>query len=253
MSPSGLTTLSTLWSLLPEQIFAFDSLVPDAAPMASKSPFKKHEIYVGAMASVNLPMIINQNTYGVFGDKEPAYSPTIGYGASVRLGYVYKHRYTVETGFVFLSKMGQNYADKFSGVDARRQVTLSYMHVPLLLQYRLGHSHSKKHSTPWCVGLGAQLDLLQKAAISFDGNQVGLGEIQPIADARAYFKPVGISALVNVERDIYINKFMFVGVGLRAAFSNDINSTMHPVADDYGISHNFSLGLHVSINGFLRR
>lgn len=46
---------------------------------------------------------------------------------------------------------------------------------------------------------------------------------------------------------------MFVGVGLRATMSNDINSSDHPVDDDYGLSHNFAVGLHVSLNGFVRK
>jgi hypothetical protein len=253
-SAESLLMLVPLGPYLPEKELPIDSLCDLYVAPSAGGRFKKHEMYLGVSGNVNLPMIINQNTLGAYGPKELAYSPAIGYQASVRLGYIYKNRYAIETGFIFLSHMGQNYSDVFKGKDAKRQVRLDYMHVPLLLQYRLGFSHSKKVNAPWTVGLGAQLDILRSASIGFDGNQYEpVGELTAIPDAWAYFSPIGISGVLNVERDFYLSKFMFVGVGLRASMSGDINSTDHPVIDDYGLSHNFAVGLHVSLNGFLRR
>lgn len=239
---------------LPQTDLPTDSLCDKYVAPIAGGRFRKHEVYLGVSGNVNLPMIVNQNTLGAYGPKELAYSPAIGYQASVRLGYIYKNRYAIEIGFIFLSHMGQNYSDVFKGKDAKRQVRLDYMHVPLLLQYRLGFSHSKKFNAPWTIGLGAQIDILRSSSIGFDGNQYEpVGELTAIPDAKAYFSPIGISGVLNVERDFYLTKFMFVGVGLRATMSNDINSSDHPVDDDYGLSHNFAVGLHVSLNGFLRK
>lgn len=217
---------------------------------------RNHEIFLGIQANFNLPLIFNQNTYEVFSGKELAYKSTFGIASGVRLGYTYKQQYGFETGFIFYSRQGQDYEESFSGVTAKRQVKFQYFQIPIVLRYKFKEKKTKKFPSPWVIDLGAQIDLLQSAAITYNGNDFPLDTIQnPAATDIDYFRATTVSAVIALEREIYFTKFLFLGIGIRTTFSSDINAKDRPVVNDgkgYAKSHNFTFGFTLSLNGALQ-
>ncbi|MBL4586250.1 MAG: outer membrane beta-barrel protein [Flavobacteriales bacterium] len=213
---------------------------------------KNHELFAGLHANFNLPLIFNQNTYEVFNGKELAYKPNFGLASGTRIGYTYKKQYGFETGFIFSSKQGQDYEETFKGVKARKQVKLQYFNIPLVLRYKFKEKKAKKFPSPWVINLGAQVDLLQSATITYNGNDFPLDSIQnPQADDKDYFRATTISAVLGLEREVYFTKFLFLGIGIRTTFSSDINAKDRPVMNDgkgYMKSHNFTFGFTLSLN-----
>ena len=237
------------------QVTAAD--ISDKLPLMVQEGIKNHEIFAGFHANFNLPLIFNQNTYEVFNGKELAYKPTFGMASGLRVGYTYGKQYGIETGFIFYSKQGQNYEETFNGVRARRQVRLQYFQIPIVLRYKFNEKKVKNAPSPWVIDLGMQVDLLQTAVITYNGNDFALNPIQnPAATDKDYFRATNVSLVFGLEREIYFTKFLFLGIGVRTAFSSDINAKDRPVVNDgkdYEKSHNFVFGFTLSLNGALQR
>ena len=230
-----------------------DSLL-DVQDVEEKSD--DHEVFAGLQVNLHTPLIFNQNTHNVFGGKELAYKPTFGVASGLRLGYTYKRHYGVELGYVFYSKQGQHYSETLNGLSAQRQVNLNYMHIPILLRYKFKEKASKKVSSPWVINLGMQVGILQSASITHTGNEYPLTGI-PNAEAnhKDYFKPTDLSVVFGVEKEIYLNRFLLMGLGLRTTYSGDINAEDWPVlkdVDSHDQSHNFTFAFTVSINYYRR-
>ncbi|MBI1287133.1 MAG: outer membrane beta-barrel protein [Flavobacteriales bacterium] len=217
----------------------------------------KHEVFAGAHVNFNLPLIFNQNTYGAFDGKELAYKPTFGIASGVRIGYTYKRQYGFQTGFIFYSRQGQDYDDKLNGHVAKRQVKLQYMQVPIILRYKFKIKKQQKFESPWVINLGTQIGILRSAQITYKGNEYPLGTIvNPEANDKDYFKPIDVSVVLGVEKEIYFTKWLMLSVGMRTSFSGDINAKDHPVMNDgknYDKSHNFTFGFTLGLNYYLRR
>lgn len=230
-----------------------DSLL-DVQDVEEKSD--DHEVFAGLQLNLHTPLIFNQNTHNVFGGKELAYKPTFGVASGLRLGYTYKRHYGVELGYVFYSKQGQHYSEILNGMSAQRQVNLNYMHIPILLRYKFEEKATKKVSSPWVINLGMQIGILQSASITHTGNEYPLTEI-PNAETndKDYFKPTDLSVVFGVEKEIYLNRFLLMGLGLRTTYSGDINAEDWPVLKDvdaHGQSHNFTFAFTVSLNYYRR-
>ncbi len=218
---------------------------------------KDHEVFVGVHANFNLPLIFNQNTYGAFDGKELAYKPTFGLASGAIIGYTFKKQYGFQTGFIFYSQQGQNYDDNLNGFAARRQVKLQYFHVPLVLRYKFKIKKQKKFEAPWVLNLGADVGILRSAEITYDGNAYPLGTISnPEANDMDYFKPIDVSVVLGVEKEIYFTKWLMMSIGMRTTFSGDINADGHPVENDgknYDKSHNFTFGFTLGFNYYMRK
>ena len=236
-----------------------DSLKKLIVPEAPKDLVgsRDHEVFAGAHVNFNLPLIFNQNTYGAFDGKELAYKPTFGLASGVRIGYTYKRQYGFQTGFIFYSRQGQDYDDNLNGFAAKRQVKLQYMQVPIVLRYKFKIKKQQKFESPWVVNLGTQIGILQSAQITYNGNEYPLGAISnPEANDKDYFKPIDVSVVLGVEKEIYFTKWLMLSVGMRTTFSGDINAKDHPVENDgknYDKSHNFTFGFTLGLNYYLRR
>ncbi|MCB9186965.1 MAG: PorT family protein [Flavobacteriales bacterium] len=251
-----------LMKVLPPHLsvqLAEDSLSKVVVPESPKDLIgtRDHEVFAGAHVNFNLPLIFNQNTYGAFDGKELAYKPTFGLASGVRIGYTYKRQYGFQTGFIFYSRQGQDYDDKLNGNVARRQVKLQYFHVPVILRYKFKIKKQQKFESPWVINLGTDIGILRSAEITYNGNEYPLGAIiNPEANDKDYFKPIDVSVVLGVEKEIYFTKWLMLSVGMRTTFSGDINAKDHPVQNDgknYNKSHNFTFGFTLGLNYYLRR
>lgn len=218
---------------------------------------RDHEVFAGAHVNFNLPLIFNQNTYGAFDGRELAYKPTFGIASGVRIGYTYKRQYGFQTGFIFYSRQGQDYEDNLKHHVAKRQVKLIYMQVPIILRYKFKIKKQRKFESPWVINLGTQIGILRSAQITYKGNEYPLGTIaNPEANDKDYFKPIDVSVVLGVEKEIYFTKWLMLSLGMRTSFSGDINAKDHPVMNDgnnYDKSHNFTFGFTLGLNYYLRR
>lgn len=241
-------------------VFDEDSLKNFEAPrmpIKDLTGTKDHEVFVGVHANFNLPLIFNQNTYGAFDGKELAYKPTFGLASGARIGYTFRRQYGFQTGFIFFSQQGQDYDDNLNGFAARRQVKLQYFHVPLVLRYKFKIKKQQKFESPWVINLGADVGILRSAEITYNGNEYPLGTISnPQANDIDYFRPIDVSVVLGVEKEIYFTKWLMLSIGMRTTFSSDINAESHPVENDgknYDKSHNFTFGFTLGLNYYIRR
>lgn len=173
-----------------------------------------NEIHIGLTYGLNLPWILNQNTYGEFGGKELAYKFDFGSAYSITVGYDVQRRFGFQTGIIIHSRQGQKYHDTFSlygTVD--REITLDYYHIPLLLKLKrpLGN---KTNPVMLNIVAGLQYGHLKKATETLNNVSTDITE---------RFNRNEIGFIFNIESDIYLSNSLYFTFGLNSSIGNNIN------------------------------
>ncbi|MFH0865518.1 MAG: outer membrane beta-barrel protein [Bacteroidota bacterium] len=179
---------------------------------AKKDP--TNEIHIGFFYNLNIPWILNQNTYGEFGGKELAYK--FGYGSAygIMIGYDVEKRYGFQTGIIINSSQGQKYHDTFSlygTVD--REIALDYFHIPLLYKFKFP-LNDKANPAILNIAAGLQYGHLKKAEKTVNG-------IDSVITER--FNRSEIGFVLNIESDFYFANSFYFTFGLNSSIGSNIN------------------------------
>ena len=218
---------------------------------------KGHELIIGAGGSISSVWIMNQNFYG---EPELNYAPKVGYGGSFNMGYNFTENLSIMAELLY-SKQGQKYEDKqvMEGMkyDAERDITLSYLHIPLFFKYAFGTS-----ATKFRFLLGPQFSKLLDATQTYTrgGNTLGTEAVNlegktfktDAANIKERFIDNDIAIVLDVGADIHLSDKFFISPGFRMNYGfKDINSEAYRMNDldgEYSPSHNVTAGLFISIN-----
>ena len=218
---------------------------------------KGHELIIGAGGSISSVWIMNQNFYG---EPELNYAPKMGYGGSFNMGYNFTENLSIAFELNY-SLQGQKYEDKqvMEGVkyDAMRDISLTYLNIPLFFKYAFGTA-----STKFRFMFGPQFSRLLEATQTYTRNGVTLGteavnkegktfktDASDIAD-RFIENDIGLA--LDVGADIHLSDKFFISPGFRVNYGfKDINAEAFRINDldgEYSPSHNLWAGLFISIN-----
>ena len=218
---------------------------------------KGHELIIGAGGSLSSVWIMNQNFYG---EPELNYAPKMGYGGSFNMGYNFTENLSVAFELNY-ALQGQKYEDKqvMEGVkyDAARDITLTYLHIPLFFKYAFGTS-----STKFRFMVGPQFSKLLDATQTYtrDGKTLGTEAVNKegktfktdAKDIKDRFIDNDLGLVLDVGADIHLSDKFFVSPGFRVNYGfNDINAEAYRINDldgEYSPSHNVVAGFFISIN-----
>lgn len=218
---------------------------------------KGHELVIGAGGSFSSVWIMNQNFYG---EPELNYAPKAGYSGSFHLGYNLTENFSIMTELQY-SIQGQKYEDKqvMEGVkyEALRDITLTYLHIPLFFKYAFGTS-----STKFRFMFGPQFGKLLDATQTYtrDGKTLGTEAVNldgetfktDAKNIKDRFVDNDISLALDVGADIHLSDKFFISPGFRANYGfKDINAEAYRIKDldgEYAPSHNVWAGLFISIH-----
>lgn len=217
---------------------------------------KGHELILGVGGSLSSTWIMNQNFYG---EPELNYAPKIGTAVSFNLGYNFTENLSLMTEIQY-SKQGQKYEDKqvMEGVkyDALRDITLTYLNIPLFIKYAFGTS-----ATKFRFMLGPQLGKLLKATQTYTRNGKTIGSYATDLDGNTFktdagviterFETYDVAIVLDVGADIHLSDKFFISPGFRMNYGfMDINAEAYRIKDldgEYSPSHNIWAGLNISI------
>jgi hypothetical protein len=228
---------------------------------------KEKQVILGLGGSFNSVWIIKQNMWGT---PEFDYAPKLGGAAIFQAGYQFTEQIAAvtELGYAFV---GQKYEGKvnftygsgptpanFSG-DAERNLSLSYLNVPVFFKYTFGAG-----LTRFRFMAGPQFSFLMKAEQEWtlDGDEFNPSIFNEISkenfdigasDVKDRFENFDVGATIDVGADIYLSKEFFIGAGFRGTYGfNDINAPDFRMDDHdgaaYESSNNFYGGITVSVN-----
>ncbi len=218
---------------------------------------KGHELIIGAGGSLSSVWIMNQNFYG---EPELNYAPKMGYGGSFNMGYNFTGNLSIVVELNY-SLQGQKYEDKqvIEGVkyDALRDITLTYLNIPLFFKYAFGTS-----STKFRFLLGPQFSKLLEATQTYTRNGMVLGTESVNKEGRTFRTDAGtitdrfiendFGLALDVGADIHLSDKFFISPGFRINYGfKDINAEAYRINDldgEYSPSHNVWGGLFLSIN-----
>lgn len=217
---------------------------------------KGKEIIIGGGAAFTSVWILNQNFYG---EPELNYAPKVGYAVSFNLGYHFTENLGFQTEIQY-SMQGQKYDDKQIidevKYDAKRDITLRYINVPLLIKYAFGTS-----STKFRFMAGPQISYLLEATQEYtrDGKKLGTTAINlngkefrtDAGNISNRFQEYDVSIVGDLGADIHLNDKLFFSPGIRINYGlTDINEEAYHLPDkdgEYTPSHNFWFGCYIGL------
>lgn len=218
---------------------------------------KGHELILGVGGSISSVWIMNQNFYG---EPELNYAPKMGYAGSLNLGYNFTENFSIGTEVQY-SIQGQKYEDKqtMEGVkyDAARDITTTYLNIPLFFKYAFGTSGTK-----FRFMAGPQFGKLLDATQTYTRNGTTMGTDAVDLEGNTFktdaknikdrFEVYDIGIALDVGADIHLSDKFFISPGFRMNYGfNDINAEAFRINDldgEYSPSHNVWGGLYISIN-----
>lgn len=239
------------------------------------------KFFVGIEGAYNAHVIANQQNYG---QREldydgVTYKPAYG----VKVGYNFNGRSVVSIGAGFIQG-GQKYFDDDygNGDELKRTVQLKYLSIPITYRQIFSNTDNIYHGTKMYVEAGAQINLLQSAAVTHivNGNDVTLLEFatydtgdgpftnphesvikenveadgEPEEDADL-FEDTDIRGFIGLGVVIYLSENFSLDIGLQGGISvTDINDDdwrlkgLHAGAlHEYEPSRNAFGGLNVGL------
>jgi hypothetical protein len=222
-------------SSLSENIYKDTAKINELAADTGTLIEYSHEIHIGCIYNLNMPWILNQNTYGEFGGKELAYKLAFASAYGITIGCDFGKRYGLQTGIIINSSQGQKYHDTFSAYGTiDREVALDYLHVPLLFKIKF---KLKQMERPPMISFAAGLQYGHLKKASETVNNV-------TTDITERFNRSEIGVVFNIESDIYFANSFYFTLGLNSSLGNNINQKdwEQYVSHSNGHSYNMLVG-----------
>lgn len=198
--------------------------------------------YVGADVSLTSTRVfLSEDALRPLIGKDIIYDFTGGYQYGISVGYNFSNKFAIEAEWIIASKQGQNFVDnRFSKLYLDGVIDLKYTQVPLMLKYKISHL-SKLTKKPVALNLvgGLAYSRLQSASITLNEDK--------IENAEELFSQNQVGLLLGVEYDMYLNKYMFLSLGVRGSFYGD-TKYFKTIGQDVPRTYDMLLGVNASLN-----
>lgn len=201
-------------------------------------------VWIHGVGGVNSVWLFNQNAYG---NQEMDYATTFGLSGGLGISY-FKSKTLGFGGAIMLDKLGQAYSGDQAGANAKRNVRLTYIEVPLTLMRQVPYMR------PSCwIEVGPDFMILTKAKQTYSRepggaplpNADGMAE----GDITSRFKPVDIALHFSFNRMVELNysrNMMFLFSINSTLGLLDVNVKKWQIPNTHGVyagSHNFYIGV----------
>ena len=198
--------------------------------------------YVGPFAGVNYTWLSVSKKYQ---DKEyrvenVKYKLSFGKTFGVALGYDFSKHWGVATDFG-LSTINQTYLERPSENKLNtRSVSLNYWQLPIYIKYKANIGNRLQHR-PITVGglLGPQFSFLKNQKTTENGVDTEINQ-------RINEKEFGLAGIINA--DFYINKNLFLTLGLKGSFGTNLNGFPKLQGSDNKDPISYQFGLFTRFN-----
>ena len=204
-------------------------------------------LWVNGVAGLNSSWILNQSAYG---NQEMAYASTFGLTGGLGVNYFIDKVWGL-SGSTFLSRLGQNYAGVQAGADAKRQVKLTYIEVPLMLMRQIPDLEY-----PTWISAGPDIMILLNARQEYSregGNELPNPAGMATGDITDRFKPFDIALNFSLNRMIDLNysrniMLLFsINSSLGLLDINGADWQLDNTHNIYASSHNFYIGAKLGL------
>jgi outer membrane protein W len=198
--------------------------------------------YVGPFAGVNYTWLSVSKKYQ---DKEyrvenVKYKLSFGETFGIGLGYDFSKHWGVATDFG-MSSINQTYFERPSeNVLNKRSVSLNYWQLPVYVRYKANIGNRLQHR-PITVGglIGPQFSFLKSKRTTENGFEKEINQ-------RINESEFGIAGIVNA--DFYINKNLFLTLGVKGSFGTNLNGFPKLQGDDNKEPISYQFGFFTRFN-----
>jgi hypothetical protein len=189
--------------------------------------------YFGMHARMMAIGIINQNTYGAFGNYGLAYRPVAVWDYGAHAGIRLSRYSWLETGMNFFVTQGQAYYDVINKVSVNRNVRLVYHQVPLVLRHG-GHIRVAGQQMRHYWEGGLRYGRLLIARVRVNDSERGMYR---------RFRENEWSLVFGHSVQWNLNERVRFSLGIQGSIGSNINAPGWEVQGRYGKSHNTAFGL----------
>ena len=207
------------------------------------SPAIPGNCFVGITANFNNTWLLDKHAMSSDNMK---YELTFGASYGLQGGWHFSERWGVQTAWILNSWQGQHYKNldvygRTTNLDFReKSISLTYMNVPLLVQYRIpGYSYALNGAYDLSLILGGQYGRLLSYRV--DGVK---GEITD----NDLFTHNEFAVVTGFDYDLMTDNPVFYTVGIRASLGTNIFNEEVPNYFEFSKPHNFIIGLHGAVN-----
>jgi hypothetical protein len=216
---------------------------PASPRLGKSSETHPGKYFVGITANLNNTWLVDKQAMA---SENMKYEFTLGGSYGLQGGFRLANRWGVQTAWLVNSWQGQNYENldvygRTTNLDyTQKSISLIYMNLPLLVQYRIPrYSNALKNSYEMSMLLGGQYGML----LSYTVNGVK-GEISD----NDLFKRSEFAVVAGFDYDLMTSNPVFYTVGLRASLGTNIFNEEVPNYFEFSKPHNFIIGLHGAVN-----
>lgn len=192
-------------------------------------------LFVGGQASFNSLLWLNQNAYGE--PHELAYKFKPGIAIGLQAGAILKPKSAIVLEVNF-AQQGASYDETINGTNFVREISQSYIQVPIYYQYR-----AKKDRNGFILDIGPSFGFISDASVSIDG-EVDL-------DAKERFNGIDLGLLVGLGYGLDLTDNVELKLNWRNYVSlTDINAEDFQIADPDGVyepSRNARSGIEAAL------
>lgn len=175
--------------------------------------------YVGANASYNMHIIVNQNNYG---QKEMDYKdPQLAAYFGGQVGMRFNPNHAVSLGLMSM-KLGQDYEDGFNNAGYEKDLQFNYIGIPILYTFTSGDERNQYEGAKFFLEVGPQINLLRSGTVTLDRN----GSDDFLDFYTKGYKNPHVAKLKEyaANRDVNDVKEMFSGSDIMARFGFGVST-----------------------------
>ena len=204
--------------------------------------------YVGVAANFNSTWLLDKHALA---SNNLKYQFTFGGSYGLEGGYYFAKRWGIQTAWILSSWEGQKYKNldiygRTTSLDfEQKSISLTYMDVPLLIQYRSPH-YSDLLNTFYNFNLvfGGQYGHLLTYRIDGEKGEVNSNQL---------FRHNEFAAVAGFDYDFRTEAPVFYTLGLRASLGTNIFNPGVPNYFEFSKPHNFIIGVHGAVNFGFRK
>lgn len=245
---------SFAWARMPGDDFAsFTKKRSFANGKQGQAEFDQSGFNFGLATEINGTFIVHQQTYGK--SRLMPYSPSIKFAIRGMFGYNFDASEGVVLGVGYCGG-GQNYHDNLDGMSYTKNVSLSYLQVPVMFKYVFTTEAIQTYTMA-----GLQIGFLTSSSVMINDSLLNPASLSQVhSSSSTFFQSSDIGFRLELGEDFMLADNMFLNLGLESYIGlPDMNTSdlrkefvFHSNYYSYKKSSNFIFGIQVGIHYIIK-